>query len=113
MHEMSICESLMQIIEDQAQAQGFDKVDRVRLEIGRFAGVEVDALRFGFSVVTAKTLAADAALEIVDLPGRVWCFDCGETHDVESRTDDCPACAGRMLQPVGGEELRLKDLEVR
>jgi len=81
--------------------------------MGRWAGGEVEALRFGLSVGTAKTLAADAALDIVELPGRAWCFDCGEAHEVESRTDDCPVCSSRVLQPVGGDELRIKDLEVR
>ncbi|MCB2004104.1 MAG: hydrogenase maturation nickel metallochaperone HypA, partial [Rhodoferax sp.] len=41
MHEMSLCESIMQIIEDEAQRQGFERVIRVRLEIGRLSGVEI------------------------------------------------------------------------
>ena len=37
MHEMSICEGLREVIEDQARAHNVEKVTRVRLEIGRFA----------------------------------------------------------------------------
>ena len=47
MHEMSLCESIMQIIEE-AQRQGFKRVIRVRLEIGRLSGVEIEAMRFRF-----------------------------------------------------------------
>lgn len=40
MHEMSLAEGIRQIIDDQARVQGFGRVLRLRLEIGRFAGVE-------------------------------------------------------------------------
>ena len=60
MHEMALCESLLQAMEEAGRANGFSRVSRVRLEIGRFAGVEVEALRFGFDVVTRGSLADGA-----------------------------------------------------
>lgn len=36
MHEMSIAESVLQIIEDKAQADGYARVKTVWLEIGRW-----------------------------------------------------------------------------
>lgn len=112
MHEMSICQSLITLIEEQAQAHGAKKVTNVRLEIGRFAGVEPQALQFGFDVVTDRTVAQGAGLEIVDLPGRAWCFDCAKTVDIFDRLDDCPNCGSARLHITGGNELRIKDLEV-
>ena len=64
MHEMSLCESVLRIIESEAPVQGFSRVTRVCLEIGHLAGVEVEAMRFGFDVVTAGSLAAGARLDI-------------------------------------------------
>ena len=69
MHEMSLCESIMQIIEDEAQRQGFERVIRVRLEIGRLSGVEIEAMRFGFDAVTRDSLADGAELEIIEAAG--------------------------------------------
>lgn len=112
MHEMSLCEGILQVLEDQARAQAFDRVRRVRLEIGRFAGVETEALRFGFDVVMKGSLAEGAALEIVELPGRACCFDCGRMVEIEHRLDPCPHCEGTRLSPTGGDEMRIKDLEV-
>jgi len=112
MHEMAICEGILQVIEDQAAAQGFREVRRVRVEIGRFAGVEVAALRFGFDVVMRGSLAEGATLEVIDLPGRAYCFDCAETVALDDRLDPCPGCGGARLSPAGGDELRIKDLEV-
>jgi hydrogenase nickel incorporation protein HypA/HybF len=64
MHEMSICESVVQVLEEQAAAQQFARVKLVRLEVGPFSGVELEALRFCFDAVTRGTLAEGAALEI-------------------------------------------------
>ncbi len=71
MHEMSLCESIVQTLEKEAGAQQFNRVKTVWLEIGMLAGVEIDAMRFCFDVVTNGTLAAGAALEIDSLPGQV------------------------------------------
>jgi len=112
MHEMSICESIVQTIESHARRDGFSRVLKVRLEIGCFGGVEPEALRFGFDVVTRGTCVEGAELDILGLPGRAWCFGCGEAFDVDSRVTDCPACGSARLRITGGDELRIKDLEV-
>ena len=112
MHEMSLCESILGIVEDEAEKQGFRKVSRVRLEIGALSGVDVEAMRFGFDVVTRGTLAEGAAPEIIELPGTAWCLPCARQVEVAQRYDACPLCGGYQLQVTGGEEMRIKDLEV-
>lgn len=112
MHEMSLCESLLGVIEESARQEGFTKVTCVRVEVGRFAGVELPAMRFGFEVVARGTVAEGARLDFVAVPGSAWCFDCGQTVVLENRLDPCPLCGGVRLQPSGGTEIRLKDMEV-
>lgn len=112
MHEMSLCESILRIMEGQAKAQSFARVKSVRLEIGRFAGVEIDALRFAFDVVTRDSLADGAELEIVETPGEAWCMNCGTRVQLSQRFDPCPGCNGHELHITGGTEMRVKDLEV-
>ena len=112
MHEMSLCEGILMTLEEQARVHGFERVNRVRLEIGRFAGVEPEALRFGFDVVMRGSLAEGAALDILDLPGRAACFDCGREVEIDARLADCPECGGGRRSPMGGDEMRIKDLEV-
>lgn len=112
MHELSICESLLGVIEDQAKAQDFRRVMQVRLEIGPFSGVEVEALRFSFDMVTKGTLADGAGLEIIETEGKAWCFGCNEAVTITSRIEGCPNCGSFHLQVTGGKELRIKDLEV-
>lgn len=113
MHEMSLCEGIRGIVEDQARLHGFASVRLLRLEIGRFAGVEPAALAFAFDVVMRGSPAEGARLEIVDLPGRAMCFDCDEDVVIEHRLAPCPRCGGGRLLPVAGDEMRIKDMEVQ
>ena len=112
MHEMSLADGVLQIVEDAARSQGFSQVTAVRLEIGRLSSVEPEALRFCFDVVVRGSLAEGARLEIVDIPGTGWCLQCRETVPVKALYDSCPRCGSSQVQPTGGTELRVRDLEV-
>ena len=112
MHEMSLCESVLRVIEGEAPVQGFTRVNRVCLEIGALAGVEIEAMRFGFGVVTADSIAAGASLDIEQVPGVAWCYGCGAEVPVTVRYDACPRCGGYQLEVVRGSEMRIKELEV-
>ncbi|WP_095590898.1 hydrogenase maturation nickel metallochaperone HypA [Actibacterium ureilyticum] len=112
MHEMSLCEGIRQVIEDQARTHKIKAVRRVRLEIGRFSGVEKPALEFAFDVVMRGSVAEGAALEMIDLPGRAMCYDCAHEVEIADRLAPCPDCGGGKLMPVAGDEMRIKDLEV-
>jgi hydrogenase nickel incorporation protein HypA/HybF len=112
MHEMSLCESVVQVLEEQAAAQQFARVKLVRLEVGPFSGVELEALRFCFDAVTRGTLAEGAALEIISTQAAAWCLPCGKNVTITERFDPCPECGGFQLQVSGGDELRIKELEV-
>ena len=112
MHEMSLCEGISQALQSEAEKQGFQRVKQVWLEIGRLAGVEVEALRFCFDVVTKGTRADGAALNIIDIPGTAWCMQCEKPVSIEQRFDQCPDCGGYQLQMTAGDEMRIKELEV-
>ncbi len=112
MHEMSLCEGMREVIIDQARQHNVDQIKTVRVELGRFAGVEKDALSFAFDIVMRGSPAEGAALVMLDLPGRAMCYDCVKEVEIDDRLDPCPDCGGGKLMPVGGDEMRIKDLEV-
>ncbi|MDE3010072.1 MAG: hydrogenase maturation nickel metallochaperone HypA [Pseudomonadota bacterium] len=112
MHEMSLAEGVLQLIEEAATSQGFSRVKTVWLEIGELAGAEKEALRFCFDVVTRGSLASAAQLEIIDRPGQGWCLQCACTVHVAALYDACPHCGSHQIQVTGGSELRLAELEV-
>lgn len=112
MHEMSLAENVLQIIEEAVQHQSFVRVKTVWLEIGQLACVEQESLRFCFDVVTRDSVAQYARLEIIDIPGLGWCKLC--THEVPLATlhDVCPQCGSYGLSVVRGDTLHVKELEV-
>ncbi len=109
---MSLCEGILQVLETESQKQGFGCVKSVWLEIGDLAGVETEAMLFCFNAVTRDSLADQAKLNIIHTPGSAWCLKCAKTVNVKQRFDECPQCGSYQLQVTGGDEMRIKELEV-
>lgn len=112
MHEMSLAENVLRIMEDAALEQDFCRVRSVVLEIGKLAAVEPDAMRFCFESVTAGTLAEGARLEIVETPGMGRCLECGATLELHEAYGLCPGCGSPRLLVTAGDRMRVKNLEV-
>jgi hydrogenase nickel incorporation protein HypA/HybF len=113
MHEMSLTEGVVRILEDQAASHGFAKVKTVWLEIGELSQVDPESMLFCFGAIAkGSPVAAEAKLEIILVPGLALCLTCGETVPVANRFDDCPKCGGFGLSVTAGEEMRIKELEV-
>lgn len=112
MHEMSLAEGIVQLVEDAALAEGCVKVKAVWLEIGQLAVVEKEALRFCFDAVTRDTVAEGARLEIIETPGQGRCMKCEANIAVTTLYEACPVCGGYQIQVTGGDAMRVKELEV-
>ena len=79
MHEMSLAEGVLQLVEDTARRENARRVKLVVLEIGRMSSVEPEAIKFCFEAVTHGSIAQGAALDIIAVPGAGWCMLCAET----------------------------------
>lgn len=112
MHEMSLCESIVQVIESQAAVHDYRQVKTVWLEIGALSGVEIEALKFCFDVVCRHSIAKNSTLRIVEIPGQAWCMQCARNLNITSRLSGCPQCGSHQLQVNGGDEMKIKELEV-
>jgi hydrogenase nickel incorporation protein HypA/HybF len=112
MHEMSLAESVREIVDETARANCARRVAAVRLEIGKLAQVEIDAMRFAFDVAMRGSLAESARLEIVETDGAAWCMRCSQPVAIARRGDACPLCGTYQLQVTGGERMRVMDMEI-
>jgi len=112
MHELALAESVLQMIDDAAQANGFHRVRKIVLEIGQLAAVDPAAMRFCFDAVVRETVADGAVLEIEEIPGVGWCADCAAVVPMDDFVAACPQCGRFAVQSRSGRELRLKTLEV-
>lgn len=112
MHEASLAGGVLQLVEDTAAREGFQRLLALRLEAGQLAGVDVRALRFALEALAPGTLLEGAAIEIEEPPGQAWCLGCSQTVALARRGDACPACGSFHLQPSTGTELRVLDMRV-
>ena len=112
MHEMSLAESIVSLVESHAEAEGFSRVKAIWLEIGELAGVEVEALTFSLDVVMRKSLMEGAQVHIRRQPAQGWCLACSQAVEVRDRVSGCPLCGSHQLQVSGGDALRVAELEV-
>ena len=112
LHELSLAENVLQIIEDAARQQEFSRVKTVWLEIGLLACVQQESLRFYFEVITQGTIVHQAQLKIIPVAGQGWCNQCACEVPLMTRYDPCPHCGQYGIKVIRGEEMRVKELEV-
>lgn len=112
MHEMSLAESILQIVEQTARSHQATRVRAVLLELGALSHVEEQALRFCFDAVTRGTVADRARLDVATTVGRAWCMPCSTSVALGRLGNPCPLCGGYQLQVTQGEEMKVKEIEV-
>ena len=112
MHEMSLCEGILDIMESEAEKQQFKQIKKVWLQIGDLATVEIEALKFCYDVVVKNTVAMGSELIIEHITGKAWCLNCCQSVSVTTKFDACPDCGNYQLQLTQGDELRIKEMEV-
>lgn len=112
MHELSLAENIVGLLEAQAVSGGFTRVRSVRVEVGALSAVEPDALAFAFDEATRGTLAEGAVLDLVRVEGRGRCPACGTEQVLEAVFDACLGCGRAPLNVIGGDRMRVLDAEV-
>lgn len=112
MHELSLAENIIQLVEQTAADQGAGRVKTVFVEIGRLAQVDVDALSFAFEVVSRGGCAAGAEFRVIDIPGLARCEDCQAQVPLEAMATACPQCGSYRLQVIAGQEMRVKGIAI-
>jgi len=112
MHEMSLLESIIDLVEDEHRKQPFDRVRTIRLRVGALAMAMPESLRFCFAIIARGTIADGARLEIEDVAGAAWCGVCRGSVMLSERYGPCPDCGNAPLRMTAGDELQLADIEV-
>jgi hydrogenase nickel incorporation protein HypA/HybF len=112
-HELSVCQALLQEVAKVAVSRGACAVERITVEVGRLSGVEPELLARAFEVARLGTCASQAVLIVEALGITVSCTECGATSRVEPNRLVCAACSGYRTRIVEGDELRLRAIELQ
>lgn len=113
MHELSLIESLLNIVADYAQTDGFQRVNLLKLSFGRLSCLDRQCLEFAFSVQSVGTKAEGAVLDFEIIPVRILCLNCDRESTMDGTWDLCPSCRSQDVILTGGtEELKLLEMDV-
>lgn len=112
MHELSICQALLDQVEGIAREHGASRVERILLLVGPLSGVEPALLQHAYPLAAAGTIAEDATLVIEPAPVRVRCNDCGAESDATPNRLLCGVCGGWRTRLISGDEMLLANLEL-
>jgi hydrogenase nickel incorporation protein HypA/HybF len=109
MHELSIAEAVVHIVERHAAGR---TVSRVELRVGYLRQVVPSALEFAFMLLTDGTALEGAELVIEEVPAQGRCRDCASVSTMTDFPLQCARCSGLDLELLAGEELLVESLEL-
>ncbi|MBW2340311.1 MAG: hydrogenase maturation nickel metallochaperone HypA [Deltaproteobacteria bacterium] len=112
MHEFSIAQSLLEIIERETLPYSGAKVTTLTLRIGKLSGVMPDALRFAFEAISTGGMAEGASLLIDEVPLKIQCNHCRKVSIADNPFLICPNCQGTDVEMIAGRELEIREIEI-
>ena len=113
MHELSVAQSLVDVVSAKLADEGRVRVTAVWVRVGPLGGVIPQALRSAFGAATSGTVLGGARLEIEETSLVVWCPACGVEKELPGVGRlRCPACGTRAPRVVRGAELEVISVEV-
>lgn len=112
MHEVSIMESILALVEPRAREAGATRIVRITLDVGALSGVAPEALEFAFQALTPGTLAEHAELAIRRIPVRCFCTTCQREFEPKGLFYECPECGEPSAEIVAGRELNIASVEI-
>lgn len=105
MHEVSIAESILDLIERQIGAPHL--LAEVTLCVGPLSGVSAESLEFCFATVAMERGFGSPVLTMQRTQVVIHCLDCKQTYCVDDRMDFCPHCNSWNRTIESGDELQL------
>lgn len=108
MHELAMCEGVLDAVEQRARGR---PVTRVGVRAGTLLRVDPGAFQACFELVALDGVAEGATPEVTITPVHATCVACELEHETHDPFPACPGCGGVKLQRDGGDELILEWLE--
>lgn len=112
MHELSVTQSLLNLVLEEAGLRNVSKITKVNLVIGELTGLEDESIRFYFDVLSENTIAHGAKLNFTKIKAQFRCRECGNIFERGNFTFNCPVCGAKGILVEKGKEFYIDSIEV-
>ena len=112
MHELSLCQNLIDQLNTLVLRHQAIAVSRVEVEAGMLSGVEPELLEAAFAMAREGTVAEAAELIMRVPPPRILCAACGSEAETPPNDLRCPICQSTDTELIAGHELILARVEL-
>jgi len=112
MHELAVCQALIEQVERVARENDARRVVSIVVSVGPLSGVEAKLLEHAYPLAAAGTIAERASLIVETVPVRVRCRSCRAETDALPNRLLCAACNDWQVDVTAGEEMLLKRVEI-
>jgi len=114
MHEVSIVEGLIDLVEKEKEKHRFSRVLEIQIVCGIYNCVSQENLEFCLKTVAKGTYLETAIIKVIRLPERWSCKLCHHEFSKNVKEDDprCPKCGSPGVVPLLNSEMYLNKLEV-
>jgi hydrogenase nickel incorporation protein HypA/HybF len=113
MHELSVTQSILDIVLRHAEKAGAERVLSINLIIGELTGFVDDSIQFYWDFMSKDTAARGARLHFERIPARAQCKSCGtEYPPPDTRIWICPECEALGGDVIAGREFSVASIEI-
>ena len=123
LHEFSTAQTIFDTVIEVAKENNGKKVEGLVVEVGEFALLNTDQVKFWLEVLSEKTIAEGMKVEFVKIPGKIRCEKCGYEGPLKPPTEEdilthtlieprfsCLRCESMFTEILAGREVILKNV---
>jgi hydrogenase nickel incorporation protein HypA/HybF len=110
MHEFSLAQNIIEIVDETVARNNVSKVSSVELEIGTLSGVEISALDMALESLQPGSVIEGAEIVKQIIKGKARCLNCGVEFEPDDYFAPCPSCGNFGSEIMKGKEFRVKSI---
>ncbi|SNX53896.1 hydrogenase maturation nickel metallochaperone HypA [Thermoanaerobacterium sp. RBIITD] len=112
MHELSVTESIVNMVLNETKKRDIKKVTKINLVLGELTGFEEDSIKFYFDILSENTPLYGAVLNFKKIKAEFKCRKCGMIYNRSNFTFKCPNCGESGVLIEKGKELYIDSIDV-
>ena len=107
MHEISIAENIIKLIQNEYGNSEF-KIKEIFVQVGELSGIIPDTLIFAFDQLKNDTKFSDTKINVEIIKCKLKCNNCGREYEISlSDITKCENCGSDDFILIGGTDIIL------